>query len=126
MSQKERRHHRSVNTTRALCFQLSAALKRAKLEGMVLADEEGVCLAAAGDDQACDEIAAHLPIMGRKVGTFEGILFGPSSKWDIQMRRFDVEGTNLYMCAIGDSQIRDNQLAQSIDGVSRILLPQAA
>lgn len=126
MSKKERRRNRSVNTTRALCYQLRASLKKAKLKGLVLADDEGVCLAAAGDDEACDEIAAHLPLMGRKVGAFEGILFGPSSKWNIQMRRFHVQGSDLYMCAIGDSKSRDRQLESSIGGVSRILLPLPA
>ncbi|MCP4448593.1 MAG: hypothetical protein GY811_25135 [Myxococcales bacterium] len=123
MSQSERRHNRSANTTRALCFQLSASLKRADLEGMVLADEEGVCLATAGDDHACDEIAAHLSLMGRKVGKFEGVLYGPDAQWDIHMKRFDVEGTNLYICAIGNGEVRNDQLQQSINGVARILMP---
>ncbi len=123
MSQPERRHNRSANTTRALCFQLSAALRRAELEGMVLTDEDGVCLATAGDDHACDEIAAHLPMMGRKVGVFEGVLFGPEAQWDIQMKRFSVEGTDLFLCAIGEGEARNDQLQQSIDGVARILMP---
>jgi hypothetical protein len=123
MSQSERRHNRSANTTRALCFQLGASLRRAELEGMILADEEGVCLASAGDDHACDEIAAHLPMMGRKVSKFEGILFGPAAKWDIQMKRFDVEGTSLYLCAIGEGEARNDQMQQSMNGVSRILMP---
>jgi hypothetical protein len=123
MSQTERRHNRSANTTRALCFQLNASLKRAELEGFVLTDEGGVCLAAAGDSHACDEIAAHLPLVGRKVGEFEGVLFGPGAQWDVQMRRFEVEGTRLFLCAIGESQSRKTQLAQSVEGVSRILMP---
>lgn len=123
MSQTERRHNRSANTTRALCFQLSAALKRARLEGMVLTDEDGVCLASAGDDHACDEIAAHLPMMGRKVGKFEGVLFGPETQWDIHMKRFSVEGTSLYLCAIGAGEARNDQLQQSMAGVARILMP---
>ena len=123
MSQPERRQNRSANTTRALCFQLNASLRRADLTGMILADEEGVCLATAGDDHACDEIAAHLPMMGRKVNRFEGVLFGPEAQWDIHMKRFTVEGTNLYLCAIGEGEARNDQLDQSMNGVSRILMP---
>ncbi len=126
MSQSERRHNRSANTTRALCFQLSASLKRAELEGFVLTDEGGVCIAAAGDSHACDEIAAHLPLMGRKVDEFEGVLYGPGAQWDVQMQSFQVEGTQLYLCAIGESGKRQAQLAQSVTGVSRILMPAAA
>lgn len=126
MSNLERRHNRSANTTRALCFQLHASLKRADLTGFVLTDDGGVCLAAAGDSHACDEIAAHLPLMGRKVDDFEGILFGPAVQWDVQMRRFEVEGTDLYLCAIGESAARNDQLEHSMDGVARILMPAAA
>ena len=123
MSQTDRRHTRSANTTRALCLQLSASLRNAELEGLVLADDDGVCLAAAGDNGACNEIAAHLPLLGRKVNEFEGILFGPESQWDVQMRRFDVEGHNLYLCAIGGSPVRNDQLQHSLGGVARILMP---
>ena len=126
MSKIERRHNRSANTTRALCFQLTASLKKAALTGFVLTDDDGVCLAAAGDSHACDEIAAHLPLMGRKVGEFEGMLFGPAVQWDIQMRRFEVEGSELYLCAIGGSEARNDQMKRSIDGVARILMPTAA
>jgi hypothetical protein len=126
MSQIERRHNRSANTTRALCHQLHASLEKADLTGFVLTDDGGVCLAAAGDSDACDEIAAHLPLMGRKVGEFEGVLYGPAVQWDVQMRRFEVEGTNLYLCAIGESDARNDQMMRSIDGVARILMPAAA
>lgn len=125
MSQNERRHKRSANTTRALCFQLSASLHKASLEGLVLADDDGVCLAAAGDNRACNEIAAHLPLLGRKVNEFEGILFGPESQWDVQMRRLDIEGSQLYLCAIGGSEARNDQMAHSLGGIARILLPAA-
>jgi hypothetical protein len=125
MSQTERRHNRSANTTRALCYQLDASLKRAELTGFVLTDDGGVCLAAAGDAHACDEIAAHLPLVGRKVGEFEGVLYGPAAQWDVQMRRFEVEGTDLYLCAIGGSDARNDQMRHSINGVARILMPAA-
>jgi len=123
MSQPERRHNRSANTTRALFHQLTASLRRADLEGMVLADEEGMCLATAGNNHACDEIAAHLPLMGRKVKQFEGVLFGPAVQWDIQMERFEVDGSSLYLCAIGEGDARNDQLQHSMNGVTRILMP---
>jgi len=123
MNASERRSLRSVNTTRALCYQLGASLQRASLQGMVLTDEYGLCLATAGDNQACDEVAAHLPVMGRKVDSFEGVLFGAHSQWNIQMKRFEVEGSNLYLCAIGDATSRDAHIEHSISGVARILRP---
>jgi len=121
MTQPERRQNRSENTTRALFLQLDASLQNADLEGMILADEDGVCLATAGDAPACDEIAAQLPIMGRKVNQFEGVLFGPAMRWEIQMKRLNVEGSDLYLCAVGESAARNDQLQQSMNGVARIL-----
>jgi len=126
MSQIERRHNRSANTTRALCYQLSASLKKADLTGFVLTDDGGVCLAAAGDTMACDEIAAHLPLISRKVEEFEGVLFGPGAQWDVDMRRIEIEGSPLYLCAIGESAVRNEQMTESMLGVSRILMPAAA
>lgn len=90
---------------------------------MVLADEEGVCLAAAGDNHACNEIAAHLPLMGRKVSEFEGVLYGPEVHWDVKMQRFEVDDMKLYLCAVGDSSERTEQLESSLNGIGRILQP---
>ena len=126
MNKTERRFKRSVNTTRALCLQLKASVNKGQLDGMVLADDEGVCLAAAGDTDACQEIAAQLPLVGRKVPQFAGVLFGDASAWDIAIRRIELLGSELYLCAIGDSLSRQDQLERSVGGVSRILLPKAA
>ncbi len=123
MSNIERRQNRSANTTRALCLQLRASMRRADLTGMILADAEGVCLASVGDNDACDEIAAHLPMVSRKVDTFEGVLYGPEAQWDIHMKSFNVEGMDLFVCAIGAGDARNDQLDLSMNGVSRILMP---
>jgi hypothetical protein len=119
----ERRNKRSANTTRALCYQLEACRQEGNLTGMVLADDDGCCIAASGDGLACDEVAAQMPLVGRKVAEFEGILFSLHQRYDVKMRRFDFHGAELYMCAIGESKQRDSQIAHSIGGVSRILQP---
>lgn len=121
MQQGERRRHRSANTTRALYYQLDACLQESDLEGLVLTDDNGVCLALAGNEYACREIAAHVPLIGRTQGGFEGVVYGPDTGWDVAMHRFPIEGTSLYLCAIGQSADRTVQLASSIGGVSRIL-----
>lgn len=124
---RERRRRRSINTTQALCYQLDACRRSAGLQGMVLSDEDGVCLAAAGDTDACDEVAARMPLVGRKVPTFDGVLFSAESNWSVTMRRFEMFGADLYMCAIGGDEItRDHQVDQSIDGAERILQPSLA
>ncbi|MBL4633581.1 MAG: hypothetical protein JKY56_06905 [Kofleriaceae bacterium] len=126
MSQIERRNHRSASTSRALVYQLRASMHKANLSGFVLADEDGLCLASAGDDDACDEVAAHLPIFGQKVPTFEGVLYGASVQWDIQMERLQIGDIRLYLCAIGASDARNDQMQRSMAGVTRILDPMLA
>lgn len=126
MSQMERRNQRSASTSRALTYQLKASMQKAQLAGFVLADEDGLCLASAGDNDACDEVAAHMPIFGQKVANFEGILYGDSVQWDIQMQKMQVGEVNLYLCAIGNSEARNDQMQRSLAGVTRILDPMPA
>ena len=102
---RERRHRRSDNTTLALHYQLEACRQAARLEGLVLSDEDGFCLAASGDPQACHEVAAQLPFIGRKVGEFEGVLLGTEGGWKIRMQRFGVTGGQLFLCAIARERI---------------------
>ena len=123
---RERRHRRSDNTTLALHYQLEACRQAARLDGLVLSDEDGFCLASSGDPQACHEVAAQLPFIGRKVGEFEGVLLGTEGGWKIRMQRFGVTGGQLFLCAIGaGGPQRDRQLARSRGAVRRILEPRA-
>jgi hypothetical protein len=124
---RERRQRRSDNTTLALHYQLDACRRAARLDGLILSDEDGFCLASSGDPRACHEVAARLPFIGRKVAEFEGVLLGTEGSWRICMHRFGVPGGDLYLCAIGTGGAeRDRQLARSRGGVRRILDPRAA
>lgn len=118
----ERRHRRSRNTTKALYYQLDACRADANLEAVVLSDEDGLCLASAGDRETCDEIAANLPFVGSKAPDFEGVLFSPRKAWKVGVRRFEVLGTELYLCVAGGrGESRTTQLARSMGGIARIL-----
>ena len=122
MSPVNRRKRRSENTTLALGYQLEECRKSAKLEGIVLSDEWGMCLAKSGNAESCDEVAARLPVIGRKTRDFTGVLFSPRRGYEVRMRRFKVGGGELYLCAIGGRpDQRDRQILRSITGVSRIL-----
>ncbi len=119
---KERRTCRSENTTRALSFQLEACRREASLEGMVITDDSGMPLAISGDVGSCDEVAARLALVGRKVPEFHGVMFSDVSSYSVSMRRFEVGGSELYMCAIGGYLApRNNQMNRSILGAQRIL-----
>ena len=122
MANSERRTRRSRNTSEALLLQLEACRTDSNLEAIVLSDEDGLCLAAAGDQDTCDEIAANLPFVGSKAPEFEGVLFAPSKAWKVGVKRFEVLGSELYLCVAGGrGDARDRELCRSLGGVSRIL-----
>jgi len=122
MANSERRVQRSNYTSEALFLQLNACREDSNLEAIVLSDEDGLCLAASGDTDTCDEIAANLPFVGAKAPNFEGVLFSPSKAWKVGVRRFEVLGTELYLCVAGGrGEARDRELSRSLGGVARIL-----
>ncbi len=123
---RERRKRRSELTTEALSFQLDECRRTAKLEGMVLSDEAGMCLASAGNTESCEEVAARLPLVGRRVRDFDGVLFSDQRGFAVRMRRFHIGESELYVCAIGGRpDQRDRQILRSITAVTRILAPVA-
>jgi hypothetical protein len=124
---RERRMRRSDITTVALAYQLDECRRAAQLEAMVLSDEVGVCLALSGDPYSCEEVAARLPLVGRRVRDFDGVLFSPERGFAVRMRRFQIGDSDLYVCAIGGRpDQRDRQIMRSITGVTRILQSPAA
>ena len=118
----ERRVKRADDVAKALQYQLDACRSAAHAPAMVISDEHGLCLAAAGPRETCDEVAAELPLIGRKTREFEGVLLATGGGRRITMQRFDVRGDELYVGVIeGDESRIPAQLARSISGVSRIL-----
>jgi hypothetical protein len=118
----DRRRRRSRDVSEALRNQLDACREDAALEAMVLADEDGLCLAAAGPGQTCGELAATVPLLGRKAGDFQGVLLSDRGGKQMMVQRFRIDASELYLCAIGgDDDQRARQIARSMCGVSRIL-----
>ena len=101
MRKNERRRRRSVDPTLALTYQLAACCAEG-VDAMVVADGDGVPLASAGDDYACDEVAARVVIVGRRIRDFHGTLLGPGQQWEVQMRKLDLGAAGeVVICAIG-------------------------
>lgn len=118
----DRRRNRSDNTYTALRNQLEACRRTAGLEAMVLTDESGLALAGSGDADTCDEAAARLALVGRKIPAFVGVLLSDRGSMSVSMQRFSVGESELYMCAIGGQpDPRAAQIERSINGASRIL-----
>jgi len=126
MPQKERRRRRSVDPTLALTYQLAACCADG-VDAMVVADGDGVPLASAGDDYACDEVAARVVIVGRRIRDFNGTLLGAGQRWEVQMQKLDLGvAGEVVVCAIGGTaQSRTRQIRRSVDGAARILAAAA-
>jgi hypothetical protein len=118
----ERRSRRSGDVATALRYQLEACRAEGRLDGILVADDDGLCVAHAGDEDACGEIAAHLPMLGRKTERFRGVLLRADGGTEVVLKRFNLGSSTLYACAIGRADDRSEVLVQrSIGGATRIL-----
>jgi hypothetical protein len=122
MRMKERRHRRADTATLALTYQLDDCCKEGQIQAMVVADGDGLPLAASGDVYACDEVAARMVLVGPKIRTFDGTLLGQGARWDVQMTKVAIDGSELLVCAVGGSaEQRKKQIARGAAGALRIL-----
>ncbi|HEY0195633.1 MAG TPA: hypothetical protein VGC42_31180 [Kofleriaceae bacterium] len=122
MQTTERRRHRTNVITDALTFQLRACVEDGGMHAMVIADDEGLALASSGDAGACDELAARMALVGAKAPGFSGTLLGDGQRWDVDMAKVDVHGSQLLVCAIGgQADQRRAQLRRGAAGTARIL-----
>ncbi|MGE5184635.1 MAG: hypothetical protein ACM31C_21335 [Acidobacteriota bacterium] len=119
---KERRRRRATSITLALTYQLDDCCKDGGIQAMVVADGDGLPLAAAGDTFACDEVAARMVLVGPRIRAFDGTLLGDGHRWDVQMTKVAVDGSELLVCAVGGSaDQRKRQIARGAAGALRIL-----
>jgi hypothetical protein len=118
----ERRKRRADTITLALSYQLDVCCRDGAIDAMVLADEDGLPLAAAGDVYACDEVAARMVQVGRRVRSFDGTLLDRGRRWEIQMTKVSIDGSQLLVCAVGGTpDQRKRQIARGAAGALRIL-----
>jgi hypothetical protein len=118
----ERRHRRANTTTQALRYQLAACCQDGRIDAMVVADGDGLPLASSGDTYACDEVAARMVLVGPRIKEFNGTLLGQGQRWDVQMIKVDVDGSELLVCAVGGTaEARKRQITRGAEGALRIL-----
>ncbi len=114
----ERRTRRSEHRDVALNYQIEHARDSARLEALVLADDQGLTLAESGDRAVCAELAAIAPLMTRSLGMpLPPLLRGA----DVAVRTIRIHGQPLYLASIGGTVARDALLTTSLRGVERIL-----
>jgi hypothetical protein len=123
---KERRRRRAKTITLALSYQLDDCCKDGAIQAMVVADGDGLPLAAAGDVYACDEVAARMCHVGSRINEFNGTLLNGAMRWDVQMQKVQVDGSDLLVCAVGGTAAdRKKQIARGAAGALRILNARA-
>lgn len=89
---------------------------------MILADEDGLCVASSGDADECEELAAHIALVCDRVPYFDGSMLSSTTRRDVFMKRFMVNGELLYLCAVGGNMaMRVYEVQRSEVGVTRIL-----
>lgn len=122
MRSTERRKRRGETITQALEFQLDACCSDGQIAAMVVADGDGLPLASSGDTYACDEVAVRMVHLGHRIREFNGTLLENGKRWELQMVKVDVGGSELVVCAVGGTpDARRRQIARGAEGAARIL-----
>lgn len=116
---EERRGRRSADRRRALHYQLEHTKEKGKLEALVVVDDDGLVLAAAGDRSVCEELGAYAPLLSRSP---LGMRLPPLLRGgEVAIRHLELEGQPLMIAALGGGVARDALLTHSGQGVRRIL-----
>ena len=114
----ERRVQRSQDPYRALCFQLEHSRTHGTLEAMVVAIDNGLLVAGAGDESICEALGAMAPLVDGS--GFEGAWPRALDGQNIDVRTMRLHGEMLYVASAGH-QPADVWLQRSINGTRRIL-----
>ncbi|MDH4282284.1 MAG: hypothetical protein OEV36_06500 [Myxococcales bacterium] len=120
----ERRTRRSEDPYRALCLQLECLRLEGELDAVIVATDNGLLVASAGERSVCEALGAIAPLLS--TASFSGRLPGALEGQRVDVRPMSLEGETVYLASVGRSS-GEAWLQQSISGVRRILgfAPQA-
>jgi hypothetical protein len=114
----ERRTRRSQDPYRALCLQLEHSRVRGELDALVVAIDNGLLIAGAGERSICEALGAVAPLMSSP--SFSGRLPGALEGQSVDVRAVSLDGETVYIASVG-RRGGDVWLQQSISAVRRIL-----
>ncbi len=114
----ERRTRRSQDPYRALCLQLEHSRARGDLDAVVVAIDNGLLVAGAGERSVCEALGAIAPLMSSP--SFSGRLPGALEGQSVNVRSVSLDDQTVYVASVG-RRGGDAWLQQSISGVRRIL-----
>ncbi|MFW2390370.1 MAG: hypothetical protein ACN4G0_18690 [Polyangiales bacterium] len=114
----DRRKHRSQDPYRALCLQLESSRLQGELDAVVVAIDNGLLVAGAGERSVCEALGAVAPLVGSPSfnGRFPRAIEGQS----VDVCSVSLEGETVYVASVGRRR-GDEWLQQSVGGVRRIL-----
>ena len=115
---KERRRRRSQDPYRALCFQLEHVRSEAELDAMVVATDNGLLVAGAGERSVCEALGAVAPLLGRP--SFDGRIPGALIGQAIDVRSVLLGPDTVYVASLGRLP-GDPWIDRTIGGLRRIL-----
>lgn len=115
----ERRRKRSEHAGLALRYLLAAVAARTNMLGLVLADEHGLVVAASLSPENAEPVAALAPFRAGRVRLPTHLL--PRPPVPMATMTLDLDGTTLYLCALGGPEIDTRELEETAIGVIRIL-----
>jgi len=114
----ERRIRRSQDPYRALCLQLEQSRARGELDALIVAIDNGLLVAGAGERSVCEALGAIAPLLSAP--SFRGRLPAALEGQSVAIRAVFLEGETIYVASVGRHSA-DASLQQAISGVRRIL-----
>ena len=121
--QTNRRVNRSDDVQVALSFQLAETARRAKFSSIALADDLGTVIAAAGNKEVCEHMAALSPILATtSTMPWYGSINTEEGEVRASITPVLIDNSLLYLSAAGGRKASAPALLQtSGSGVTRIL-----
>lgn len=114
----DRRVRRSRDPYRALCLQLEHSRDRGALEAMVVAIDNGLMVAGAGETLLCEALSAAAPLVDN--ARFTGAMPETLDSHAVAVRTVHVQGETLFVASAG-SRASDHWLQRSVNGIRRII-----
>ncbi|MEM8608179.1 MAG: hypothetical protein AAGF92_13795 [Myxococcota bacterium] len=114
----DRRIRRSRDPYRALCLQLEHTRERGAFDAMVVAIDNGLLVAGAGEMELCEALSAAAPLVDNRL--FTGSMPETLDDQEVAVRTVYVEGQTLFVASAGVA-CSDRWLQRSVNGVRRII-----
>ena len=120
--QEERRRNRSSDLAIALGLQLHYSVTRARFKSLVLSEELGLLVAAAGDQSEFEELAALAPLLAGERRYWRGIVKTAAGREQVTVARVDTPFGIFYLSGVaGQASAILSEMLQSGQGVARIV-----